>query len=109
MSCSSYLLPDGLDGAPEGLVERLGAPLGAWPELPAVAPEDTALSPEAARFSSRSHPASSAPESASETAAANAVTFMLTSVVGVSAGQQYLDQAAGFIEVVLYTDQVPEA
>lgn len=79
------MLPEGLDGAPEGLVERFGALLGAWPGLPpAVDPEDAVLPPDALWLASRSHPASSAPESANETAATNAVTFMLISVVGVN-------------------------
>lgn len=85
---SSYLLlpeapPDGLDGAPDGLVERFCVLSGAWLGG-VVEPEEVVLPPEAA-LSFRSHPASSAPESANETAATNAVTFMLTSVVGVSA------------------------
>lgn len=82
---TSYLLPDGLDGAPEGLVERFGAALGSPLGGVVVDPEPAVLPPDASRLASRSHPANSAPESANETAAANAVAFMLTSVVGVNA------------------------
>lgn len=101
------MLPEGLDDAPddglEGLVERFCVLLGAEAEmgLLLVEPEEAVLPPEAG-WLSRLQPASTAPESANETAAANAVTFMLTSVVGVNAGEQFMDQT--FTKVILYTD-----
>ena len=78
------MLPDGLLGLEglEGLVERFCVLLGAELGL-LLDPEEAVLPPEAG-WLSRLHPASSAPESANETAATNAVTFMLTSVVGVT-------------------------
>lgn len=97
------MLPDGLlDGLEglEGLVERFCVLPGAELGLP-VDPEEAVLPPEAG-WLSRLHPASSAPESANETPATNAVTFMLTSVVGVIAGEQFMDRT--FIQVILHTD-----
>jgi hypothetical protein len=80
-----------------GLAGRLGAVLDGLelslclggavvPEVPPAPdvlelPEADVPPPEAARFPSRSHPATKALLSANATAAANAVNFMLTSMV----------------------------
>jgi hypothetical protein len=81
-----------------GLAGRLGAVLDGLelslclgvvavvPEVPPAPdvlalPEAEVPPPEAARFPSRSHPATKALLSANATAAANAVNFMLTSMV----------------------------
>jgi hypothetical protein len=71
---------DGLDGL-EGLVERF-----CWLELEPepmlllpLEPGEAVLPPDAP-WLSRLHPERSAPESANDTAATTAVTFMLTSV-----------------------------
>lgn len=101
-------LPDGLDDepeeVPEGLVDFFGVLLGSWLGGVLVEPEDAVLPPDAVLLASRSHPASSAPESANETAATNAVIFMLTSVVGVTARKQFMDREPSFTKVVLFTD-----
>lgn len=93
------MLPLGLEGL-AGLAGRFGAAPGAvepslrwplaappevWPELPPDAvPEAAVPPPDAALFASRSQAARNAPESTNATAAANAVTFILTSRVMVS-------------------------
>jgi hypothetical protein len=58
-----------------------GAVVPEVPPVPDVLPEAEVPPPEAARFPSRSHPATKALLSANATAAANAVNFMLTSMV----------------------------
>jgi hypothetical protein len=68
------------------LCEPLAPPLGVCPlvppepDVPALLPEAELLPPEAERLPSRSHPAKRAPLSANAAAAANAVSFIITSM-----------------------------
>lgn len=96
---------------PLGLVERLAGswlPLGLRPALPLEPDEEPpeADEPVEPPVPSWPQPASNAPDRANRTDATNAVTFMLTSMVGnANEREQGMDRQGSFTQVVLYTDK----
>jgi hypothetical protein len=100
-------------GALPGVVEPslccpLAPPRGVWPVVPLMPdepelPEAELPPPEADRSASRLQPDRSAPPSANEMAATNAVSFMFTSVVWVCLMEQGMDREPSFTKVVLFT------